>query len=522
MNKTISAKAMRDRLLHRLNAPPKVDDWVRILGVPGHREVFGLIARHRPMSIGALAELAGRAQPNVSRTLSALAGAGLIEVVASGRRSIPQITEAGAERARELNLLQEEPDVPARPVPEPAALFSVVFNDDADADSDVIAGQLTTLLWTLGSRERTAARTTTDLDALGQRLLRHWWRLLYRRDAPFRLWDFFIEEQAGATYALLATVSGAQIILQARGGSSRTLDLERGSKAFTIAAFEQLLLDEILHPIAARHWLSGRSARPLHALLRRVEDSRSQMAEGLFCRTAGALGVSPYDLSDVRAAQIRDLIALIPDEDARLDFSSAVLADALEESQLWTRRELERFRERNAMPMLTRLRAECQSNLNPTVRPYRQGYSMATNARAVLKLAEDKSVGGIDGLSRLLGAGDRFGLSVEAPGSLRAFQSIDGKVPVIIVENEGPHSSAFVLARGIGDFIAFGDRASCVADLYTDRQAVGRAFAAEFMAPREAVVHMIEMEDQSVAVVADHFGVSPSVVHRQYENSFHG
>ena len=246
------------------------------------------------------------------------------------------------------------------------------------------------------------------------------------------------------------------------------------------------------------------------------------MAERLFCRTAGALGTSPYDLDDVRAAQIRDLVTLIPDEDARLDFSSAVLADALEEGQLWTRRELDQFRECNALPVLTRLRAECRSNLNPTVRPYRQGYSMAADARALLKLAEDEPVGGIDVLSRLLGAGDRFGLSVEAPGSLRAFQSIDGEVPVIIVEDEGPRSSAFVLARGIGDFIAFGDRASCVADIYTDRQAVGRAFAAEFMAPRDAVVHMIEMDDQPVAIVADHFGVSPSVVHRQYENSFHG
>ncbi|WP_051955965.1 HVO_A0114 family putative DNA-binding protein [Beijerinckia mobilis] len=522
MNKTISAMAMRDRLLNHLKAPPKADDWVRVLGVPGHREVLGLIARHRPMSIGALAELAGRAQPNVSRTLSALAGAGLIEVVASGRRSIPQITEAGAERARELNLLKEEPDASARPAPEPATLFSMVFDEDADADSDVIAGQLTTWLWTSGSRERTAAQTTTDLNALGQRLLENWWRLLYRRDAPFRLWDFSLEEQAGAAYALLATVFGAQINLQARGGNGWALDLERGSKVFTIAAFEQLLLEEILHPISSRHWLSGRSARPLHALLRRVEDSRSQVAERLFCRTAGALGVSPYDLNDVRAAQIRDLIALIPDEDARLDFSSAVLAHALEEGQLWMRRELDRFHERNALPVLTRLRAECQSNLNPTVRPYRQGYSMAADTRALLKLTEDEPVGGVDGLSRLLGAGDRFGLSVKAPGSLRAFQSIDGEVPVIIVEDEGPRSSAFVLARGIGDFIAFGDRASCVADLYTDRQAVGRAFAAEFMAPRDAVVHMIEMEDQPVTVVADHFGVSPSVVHLQYANSFHG
>lgn len=522
MNKTISAGAMRDKLLSRLKTPVKADDWVRVLGVSGHREVLGLIARHRPLSIGALAELAGRAQPNISRTLSALAGAGLIEIVVSGRRSIPQITEVGAERVRELNLLEAKTNASARSAKEPSVLFSVAFDDDDDADSDVTAGQLTAWLWASSSRERIAARTSADLDALGQRLLTNWWRLLYRRDAPFRLWDFSLDEHAGTNYALLATIFGKQINLQARSDNGQRLDLEHGSKVFTIATFEQLLLDEILHPIASRHWLSGRSARPLHALLRRIEDSRGQVAERLFCQTAGALGVSPYDLNDVRAAQIRDLIALIPDKDARLDFGSAVLADELEEGLLWTRRELDLFRERNALPELARLHAQCRSNFNPTIRPYRQGYDLASDARNLLNLEEDTPVGGINGLSKLLGAGDRFGLSVNAPRSLRAFQSIEGDIPVIIVEDEGPRSSAFVLARGIGDFIAFGDRASCVTDLYTDRQAVGRAFAAEFMAPRKAIVRMIENEDQPISAIADHFGVSLTVVHRQYENSFHG
>jgi Zn-dependent peptidase ImmA (M78 family) len=137
-----------------------------------------------------------------------------------------------------------------------------------------------------------------------------------------------------------------------------------------------------------------------------------------------------------------------------------------------------------------------------------------------LNLAEDQPVGGIEGLSRLLGAIDTIGLSTKAPGSLRAFQSMEGDVPTLIIEDEGPHASAFVLARGMGDFIAFGSRAACVADLYTDRQAVGRAFAAEFMAPRDAVVRMMEEEDHPIATVADHFGVQTSVVQHQYENSF--
>ena len=523
MSKTVSAASMRDRLLARLQAPPKSDDWVRVLGVPGHRELLALIARHSPPSISALAELADRAQPNVSRTLSALVSAGLVEVVSNGRRSIPQVTEMGAAKARELGL-HDAPGEPSSSAVPTSELFSVEIDESSsgeDASSDVIEGQVTCWLWVSSSRERVAARTRGDLDTFGRKLLENWWRIFYRRDAPFRLWDFVIEDQSGSNYALLATVFGARIVLQARGDSGRTLDLEHGSRSFVVTGFEQLLLDEVLHPLAARHWLMGRSARPLHGLLRRVEDSRNQLPERAFCRTAGALGLSPYDLAGDRAVQIRDLLELIPEEDPRLDFSSAVLADALGEGQLWTSQQLEHFRQRNAMPVLASLRASCTSGVSTPVRPYRHGYSIARNARVALKLADDQSVGGVEGLSKLLGASESIGLSPEAPGSLRGFQSVQDEVPTIIVEDEGPRSSAFVVARGVGDFIAFGNRASCVADLYTDRQAVGRAFAAEFMAPRDAVVRMIEEEDQPIAQIADHFGISTSVVHRQYENSFH-
>lgn len=521
MPKTISAHAMRDRLLARLQVPRAADDWMRVLAVPGHRELFGLIVRHNPPSIGALAELAGRAQPNVSRALSALVLAGLVEVVPNGRLSIPRITEAGAARARDLDL--------AEPVGESAAtdassvsLFSVETVDPADeqAPADSIPGGVTTWLWLTSARERVAARADCDLDALGRRLLENWWRLLCRRDAPFRLWEFALEEAPGANYSLACTVFGAKLSFLAHTAGGRFLDLAQGSRVLPVTQLEQHLLDELLRPLAAHHWLKGRSARPLHALLRRVEDSREQPAERAFCRTAGALGLSPYDLAEEQAQQISALLDLLPDEDARLDFGSAVPAESLGEAQLWTSSQLEQFRHRNAVPGILQLREACASDRNAKARPFRHGYALARIARERLGLADDTTIGGVEGLSRLLGAGGSLELSPEAPGALRAFQSFEGEAPTFIVEDEGPRSSAFTLARGVGDFLGFGKHASCVADLYTDRQAVGRAFAAEFMAPRSAVVHMIEEEDEPISRIADHFGTSPSVIHRQYENAF--
>ncbi|WP_158386283.1 helix-turn-helix domain-containing protein [Castellaniella defragrans] len=522
MSKVISASAMRDRLLARVQAAPKHDDWVRVLGTPGHRELLGLIARHAPPSIGALAELAGRAQPNVSRTLSALHSAGLIEVVSDGRRSVPRMTEMGISKARELGLLPAS-EAPTAPDAKTDRLLTVEIESrptDEAFSNDVIEGRLTARLRFSSHKEEIAARTSGDLDALGRQLLENWWRIFYRRGAPFRLWDFSLEDHAAGSYALLATVPGSRIELQARSSTNDPLHLERESQTFPVSTFEQLLLDEFLHPLATHHLSRGRSARPLHALLRRIEDSRGQPAERAFCRTAGALGMTPYDLGDDRAARIRALLELIPEEDARLDFSSAVLSEALDKGWLWTSQQLEVFRRRNAMPVLRQLHTRCAKQPNTATRPYQHGYALARETRALLNLAEDQPVGGIEGLSRLLGAIDTIGLSTKAPGSLRAFQSMEGDVPTLIIEDEGPHASAFVLARGMGDFIAFGSRAACVADLYTDRQAVGRAFAAEFMAPRDAVVRMMEEEDHPIATVADHFGVQTSVVQHQYENSF--
>jgi Zn-dependent peptidase ImmA (M78 family) len=296
------------------------------------------------------------------------------------------------------------------------------------------------------------------------------------------------------------------------------LDLEHASRVSTVSAFEGHLLDELIRPLASRHWLEGRSAQRLHGLLRRVEDSREQPAERAFCRTAGALGLSPYDLDDERAAQIRNLIALIDDQDARLDFSSAVLGDALAEGLMWTQQELDKLHQRNEMPVLTKLREAVLAKSRALARPYRQGYALAQIARNYFNLKDDVPVNGVIGIATLLGADKDFGLSADAPGTLRAFQGFASNAPIFIVEDEGPKSSAFTLARGVGDFLAFGSQASCVADIYTDRQAVGRAFAAEFMAPRSAVQKMVEDEDQPMSQIADHFGVSPSVVNRQYQN----
>jgi predicted transcriptional regulator len=67
-----------------------IDVLVRLL-TPENRHLLALIRDRKPESIAQLAALAGRAQPNLTRTLGKLEAAGLIAMKASGRRKSPVV-----------------------------------------------------------------------------------------------------------------------------------------------------------------------------------------------------------------------------------------------------------------------------------------------------------------------------------------------------------------------------------------------------------------------------------------------
>ena len=68
-----------------------VDAIVRLLTAE-NRQLLALIRDRKPQSLAELAEMSGRAQPNLTRTLAKLQAAGLITMVASGgRRKVPII-----------------------------------------------------------------------------------------------------------------------------------------------------------------------------------------------------------------------------------------------------------------------------------------------------------------------------------------------------------------------------------------------------------------------------------------------
>src|SRR5712692_2083494 len=64
---------------------------VRLL-TPENRHLLAVIRDRKPRSVAELAQMTGRAQPNLTRTLAKLEGAGFITMKKVGRRKAPSAT----------------------------------------------------------------------------------------------------------------------------------------------------------------------------------------------------------------------------------------------------------------------------------------------------------------------------------------------------------------------------------------------------------------------------------------------
>ena len=66
------------------------ESFSKVLSAP-NREMLRLVAEREPDSLDALCELTGRAKSNLSRTLKAMTGYGLIRMERSGKKLAPKL-----------------------------------------------------------------------------------------------------------------------------------------------------------------------------------------------------------------------------------------------------------------------------------------------------------------------------------------------------------------------------------------------------------------------------------------------
>ena len=245
----------------------------------------------------------------------------------------------------------------------------------------------------------------------------------------------------------------------------------------------------------------------------RVVESRNDPDERAFCEAAGALGLDPYAISDDDACFIEQANDIFSEEPL-IEFLAGIRTEERSASVLERVRQMEsRPGEAVSLPELgeVAIQVEGLTGHDQVDRPWAAGHRAARACRQALSLGSDHRFPSYATLARKLGA-ERFEPAQLVDG-VRALRSCpDGDVRIHL-HDHGAERLNFAFARAVGDAVCFRNTPrSVVNDLHrAERQATGRAFAAEFLAPVESVVGMRE-DGRGVEDIAAEFGVPSYVI----------
>jgi len=363
---------------------------------------------------------------------------------------------------------------------------------------------------------------TVALYGLIDGLVHDWWSIFGARDrevslARYRtgylLPDIRIQFD-GAVFEIAARQSAyTDPDLRFWGGTTEVLSREEGE------AWLSSLVQEVLTR------LDGQGLRETGAALRwrRVRSSLVS-GERVFCEAAGSLGLDPYQIADDVANFIERAEAIF-EKESLVEFISG--SKEVDHFRLiaWvdrmTRTKELTYRLAKLRPIVEKVARDVP--FRPGEQAWSAGYRRARAMRQELGLKQHHRFASFRVLASLFGAPRNYNLAptVDGISALRreAFNDIH-----VHIRNHGNFEGAaathlFALARAIGDATCFPEpQASPINRLqHAYRQAAGRAFAAEFLAPIDEIQSMQEDERDEYSI-ANEFGVSTMVVEHQIEN----
>ena len=260
----------------------------------------------------------------------------------------------------------------------------------------------------------------------------------------------------------------------------------------------------------------------------RVAESRSDPDEQALCEASGALGLDPYTISEDDARLIERAHKLFSEEPL-IEFLAGVRGRARSASVPEHVSQVEsRPAGQSSLPELGAVAGQIEQAIryHRDDRPWAMGYRAARAFRDALGVGSDQRFA-----SHVILAGKLGGATFEPArlfSGVRALVSrSDGGTRIHLHDHQrgsrsagaGARSNNFAFTRAVGDAVCFRDtRRSVINDLHhAERQATGRAFAAEFLAPVESVVDMCE-DGCDAEEIADEFGVSSYVIEDQIRN----
>jgi hypothetical protein len=294
---------------------------------------------------------------------------------------------------------------------------------------------------------------------------------------------------------------------------------------------------EVLSRSEGEAWLSGlidevltrlrqRGLPETSAALRwqRVMASRRSEEEAVFCEAAGSLGIDPYQMDDATAGFIEKAEALFGHE-ALVEFVSG--AGDVDRRRLiaWVEKMVGdagfQYRLANLRPIVNQTVRDAPRRQNEAA--WTAGYRRARSIRQQLNLGQNARFKSFKDLATRLGASKSYNLAPQVDG-IRALRRDREDGLHVHLRNHGDTQEAaaahlFAFARSVGDAACFPEpQLGPITELRSAyRQAAGRAFAAEFLAPSDEIEAM-RAERRDVVTIANEFAVSQQVIDYQIAN----
>ncbi len=230
-----------------------------------------------------------------------------------------------------------------------------------------------------------------------------------------------------------------------------------------------------------------------------------------FCQAAALLGRDPFATPQELADQIIDFWHRTAPS-LREDALATANAHALKPLADWLTYATQRVDSFNGDHWEALRREMPRSSAQA---PYKRGYDLARAARVQLQpgaLRYDFPTTGAEAIPHV----------TMQPPTAGIQGLVAARSPGCVVANGRETTQRFLLARALGDYLGrTTDTPAILSGLATDRQAQSKAFAAEFLAPAEALRQRLGGEQVSPDGVEDlacDFDVSGYVVRHQIEN----
>ena len=369
---------------------------------------------------------------------------------------------------------------------------------------------------------RTCDHVTVPAVHLAEGLATDWWSIFGGRDREHAIRKY---RTGFALPDVTLAFDGSTFEIRGEQFASTNPDLrfwQVGREGLSRAVAESTLAN-FIEEVAARLATAGLSDSEVALRWSRLSGTLDNPDERAFCEAAGALGVDPYGISEADATFIEHAADLFSGE-ALLEFLAGVGNTARGDLLNWVRGVEARPREQACLPELNDIadRIVEGTSRKPAERGWATGYRAARAFRDVLRIPPDEGLSAPAVIARKLGSGS-FICTSGVAGISALVSRGDDDVRIHVRERGAwewaRHAENFAFARAIGDAICYRDtRRSVVNNLrQAERQAVGRAFAAEFLAPVKSVLYMVG-SGCDVDEISGSFNVSPQVIDWQIEN----